>query len=145
QRRVLRRDQELVPVGAEPVAGFDGGDLLVVVVVDVVGARGEAAEPRPLPPGEHRLPVVGLGAEVRRLLARGNRLEPDDVAVGVEDLRAVGVGGRASERREEDVAATEVALGGEDRYGRRRGTRLGRWEQRGGRHADERARYSDRD
>jgi hypothetical protein len=38
QRGVPRSDQELVSVGAEAVAGIDRRDLLVVIVVDVVGA-----------------------------------------------------------------------------------------------------------
>ena len=40
QRRVPGRDEELVEVGGVPVGRPDGGDLLVTVVVDVVGAVG---------------------------------------------------------------------------------------------------------
>ena len=111
-------------VGAVAVAGVDGRDLLVVAVVDVVAAFGEAAEPGALPPGQNRLPVIGLRAEVGRLLAARHRLEPHDVALLVEDLGAVGVFVGATERRDEEVAVADVALG-EDRDRGRRGGRVG--------------------
>ena len=82
-------------VGAQAVAGADGRDLLVVVVVDVVGAAGEPAEAGSLPPREDGATVVGLRAEVRGRLALRDRLEPDDVAARVEDLGTVGVGARS--------------------------------------------------
>jgi Rrf2 family protein len=67
-----------------------------VVVVDVSGGLREAAQPGALPPGEHALAAVDLRAEVDRRLADGNRVEPDHVALLVEDLGAVGIGrGRA--------------------------------------------------
>src|ERR1700753_2098871 len=96
-------------IGRRAVARLHGRDLLVLVVVDVVGAFGEAAEAGALPPGEDGLPVIGLGAEVGGLLPGRDRMEPDDVAVLVEDLRAVGVGRRAAEGGDEEVALTEVA------------------------------------
>jgi hypothetical protein len=49
QRRVRWRDQELVPVGREPVARVDSRERLEVAAIDVVRALGEAAEASPLP------------------------------------------------------------------------------------------------
>src|SRR6202012_5983692 len=117
QRRVLRRDQELMAIGRKAFARLHGRDLLVLVVVDVVGAFREATEAGALPPGEDGLAVIGLGAEVGGLLAGRDLVEPNDVAVLVEDLGAVGVGRRAAEGGDEEIALAEVAAVGEDRHG----------------------------
>jgi hypothetical protein len=103
-------DQELVAVRAKPVAGVDGGDLLVAVVVDVVGAIRQAAEAGALPPRQDRLAPVGLGSEVGGGLTLRDRVEPDDVAAFVEDLGAVGVRARVAGRGDEDVASADVSL-----------------------------------
>src|ERR1700753_812122 len=98
---------------------------VLVVLVDRVGPLAEAAKAGALPPGEDGLAVVGLGAEVGGLLAGRNRMEPDDVAVLVEDLGAVGVGRRAAEGRDGEVALAEIVAVGEDRDRRRRGGGVG--------------------
>ena len=110
-----------MPVRAEAVAGVDGRDLLVAVVVDVVGAGGQAAEAGALPEGEDGLTAVGLGAEVGRGQALRDGMEPDDVAVAVEDLGAVGVRARVAGRGDEDVAVPLRSVRGEEGQRRRRG------------------------
>jgi hypothetical protein len=105
QRGVLRGDQELVPVGCITVAGIDGGDLLVVAVVDVVGSIGQAAKVRALPPRQDQLPVVGLGPEVRGSLLGRDGMEPDDLPTAADDLGPVGVGAAVTGGRDEVVPA----------------------------------------
>ena len=114
----LRRDQELVQVHAlQAVARLDGGDLLVGAVVDHALAAARAVVRISLPPGQHRLPVQLLHTEVGGELVRGERLEPDQVARGVEQHRAVLH--RAVLRGQEDVAAVCARRAPVDRDRRR--------------------------
>src|SRR6185437_11034617 len=124
QRGVPRRDEELVQVGPEAAAGLDGGDALVVIVVDVVGAAGRADELGALAPGEHGPAEVGLGAEVGGDVPGGQRVEPDDLAGAGEDLGATGIA--AASGGDEDVAVGVVRARLEDGdRGRRGGSRPG--------------------
>ncbi len=67
----LGRDEEIVQVHAlQPVGGLDGGDLLVLAVVDHALAASAAVVGVPLPPGQNRLPVQLLHAEIRGELVR---------------------------------------------------------------------------
>ena len=69
-------------VGVVAVAGADVGDGLVGAVVDDVLALAEADfEDAPLPPGQHRLALVGLGLEVGRRLPGGQGVKPHERAV----------------------------------------------------------------
>src|SRR6185437_12835352 len=132
QRGVPRRDEELVQVGPEAAAGLDGGDALVVIVVDVVGAAGRADELGALAPGEHGPAEVGLGAEVGGDVPGGQRVEPDDLAGAGEDLGATGIA--AASGGDEDVAVGVVRARLEDGdRGRRGGSRPGGSRPGGGR------------
>ena len=90
QRGVLRGDDELVQVDLQPVARADGGDGPVGAVGDHRLALPVAGDHAALPPGEHRLALVGLDLEVdpaRPVAGRegGVRRVPDDAAVPVQD------------------------------------------------------------
>src|SRR5262249_10510155 len=81
-----------------------------------------------LPPCEDRLAPVLLDAEIVRLAQRagGGGMEPDDVAVAVDDLVAAGIRGRFGAvplRRQEDVTPSQVPVL-EDGDRRRRKTGL---------------------
>ena len=107
QRRPLRRQHELVPVGVEAVPGVDGRDHVVVRVDDVVDALAvpDAGVARALPPREDGLAAVGLGAEVPDLVAGRERVEPDRPAAVVDDLGPLLRRARDVRlRRDEDVA-----------------------------------------
>ena len=88
-------------VGLEPVAGREARDLAVRVVDDHVLAARERVLLERLPPRQHRLALPQRDAEVHRRLRRG-RVEPDDLAGGVEDHHPALAGARR--RREEEVA-----------------------------------------
>ena len=63
-RLVVRRDLELVQVGAEAVGRADAADDAVGLVEHHHLAGADALARRAAPVGEHRLALVGLGAEV---------------------------------------------------------------------------------
>ena len=66
ERGPVRSEREVVQIGGEAVAGVDGGDLVIRGVVDDVDTRADPRAERALPPGENRLPTVGLQPEVAR-------------------------------------------------------------------------------
>ena len=99
QRRPFGRDQELVHVGREAVAGANTCDLLVGRVDDhALALAGADVRDRPFPPGEHRAALVDLAAEVDRDVLR--LLEPDEPPAVVEDHRTTlaGPGQRCHEQ-----------------------------------------------
>ena len=114
QRRPARGQLQLVQVALQPVAGLHPRDLVVGLVGDDPRSRAVAglALHLALPPGQHRLALVALDAEVVRGLARGRGLEPQQPAVGVEDRRAALI--RAALGGDQDVGVG-VAAGGEHR------------------------------
>ena len=131
QRGVAPGDEGPVAVGGLSVPGVDRGDLPVVVVVDVVGALGQATETGALPERQHRLAPVGLGPEVRDLLPGGRRVEPHDaLTVRAEDLGTVAIGVGLAERRDEDVAGRVVQVVGRDGDRRHRHGGVGRDRRR---------------
>ena len=87
QRGPLIGEVELVHVRHQPVAGLDGGDHRVGGVGDVAGPFPEGPADFPLPPGQHRLALVGLHVEVHHLLA-GHGFEPGDLPVPPGDHQA---------------------------------------------------------
>ena len=121
QRGIPGGDEEFVPVRGEAVAGLDPRDGTVMVVVDVVGPAGQAAQAGALPPGEDPVPPVGLGAEVCRFLPGRHGVEPDHVTSVIDDLRAVRVAGCVPERGDKDVPVAVVGARGEHGDGGRRG------------------------
>ena len=133
QRGVARRDQELVQVTREAVAGGDPRDLVVRVVVDVVPAA-VAAEDVALVPGQHALATVLLHLEIHRGQGLAGQV-PDELAVLVEDHRPVLSRHRRCPgdvvRREEHEAGARPVRGRRDRE-RRRGQIRAR-EERGAR------------
>ena len=76
-------------VGLVAVAGTDHRDALVGGVVDDVLALAEPGLEDPsLPPRQDGLAFVLLDLEVGRLVVRGNRVKPDQVAGLVDDHRS---------------------------------------------------------
>ena len=107
QRRVPGRDEEFLAVGRVAVAAFDLSDPLVAVVVEVVGpARNGTQVGRTLPPGEHRLALVRLRAEVGGQFVCRNAMEPDHLAGVADDL---GAAHAAPGRSDEDIAVAVIS------------------------------------
>src|SRR5262249_54318394 len=78
-------------------------------MADLVGGVGdhkltlaESLDDQALEPGEHRLALVLLDAEVHPMVGCGVRPEPDEMAVRVDDVRPA-VPGTGVRRVEEDV------------------------------------------
>src|SRR5438270_10679106 len=117
---VLGGDEELVQVGVQTAGGADHVDHPVGRVVDHVLADPDAAAHEALPPGQHRLAVKRLHSHVRWRVVSPQRLEPDQVAVRVEDLGPDLK--RPGLRAKEDVAWRGLAMS-RDLYGRRRDVR----------------------
>ena len=89
QGRPLRCELELVQVVAVAVGRADPCDPSIGRVPDHPLADALPVQDPPLPPGEHRLSQVGLGAEVVDAHARGRAVKPDEPAVRVGDHRPV--------------------------------------------------------
>ena len=87
ERRVLRRQQELVQVRLPPAARGQPRDDPIGLIEDDVGSPAKSKIGLAFPPRQHRLAVVVTGAEVHRGVRR-RRVEPDDVARVVEDQHA---------------------------------------------------------
>ena len=113
-----RRDFECVEVRLVAVTGAHDREVFVGAVGDhdprVAPARGDE---RILPPREDRPAAVFLQAQVRRTLARRDRLEPEELAGVVEDHRPVLPRPRVG--REEHVAGRLRARVRGDRDGGR--------------------------
>ena len=119
QRVALGREAELVDVHRVAVAGVHDVQRAVAGVGDhalaeAVGGHGHRA----LPPGQDRLARVVLDAQVAGDLGKLELVEPDHVALAVDDHRAArahrreghrlgraGVHDRRGQRREEDPVA----------------------------------------
>src|SRR4029453_4937428 len=100
------RDQEFLAVGRVAVAALDLGNLPVAVVVEVIGAaRNGAQVGGTLPPGEHRLALVGLRAEVGGQFVCRKGVEPDHLAGVADDL---GAAHAAPARGYDDVAVAVI-------------------------------------
>ena len=109
ERGAARRERELVEVHPHAVARPDARDDAVGRVGDDPLARAAPAGRDALPPGQDRLPGVGLRAEVRGAPPVGQRQEPDRLAVLAHDERAALPG--TALRREEDRPRREPRLG----------------------------------
>src|SRR5207253_5382032 len=86
---VLAAQLELVEVRFVPIACVDVGDLLVRAVHDDPVALALAVVDAALPPGEHRLALVLLDAEVERAREVRHALVPDEMPVAGRDLVAL--------------------------------------------------------
>src|SRR5215207_7949514 len=113
QRRVLGRDEELVVVALVSVAGPDPLYLPIRVVHEHVLAL---AKPRvvSLPPGEHRLSLIGLHLEVESvfLIITLQGLEENRLTAIVDDQRCVLAGAARPGfflRGDEDVTGGRTA------------------------------------
>ena len=101
ERSPLGRQDQLVQVGAEPVARREPRDLPVGVIGDHVVPDPEAVLGPALPPGECRLAEIGRRPEVEHA-RRNGRTEPDELAGVVDDHRPALAGARR--RAEEEQA-----------------------------------------
>ena len=108
ERRISRRDQELVYVAAQSVTGVDRRDGSVGGVGDDVVAAPDSHGRASAPPGEDGLSAIALHAKVGNAL-RVERIEPDDVALIVDDHRSGLRDGHL--RCEEDQARRGVPRG----------------------------------
>jgi hypothetical protein len=87
QRRVARRQLELVDVAEQAVAWFHVRDEPVAVVVDGVAALAASLVGPAVPPRQNRSAAIALHTEVRHGM-RVERTEPDHAAAVVEDQRS---------------------------------------------------------
>ena len=71
QRRALIGEQELVQIALIAVAGVDLGDLVIVLVIDLVVALAVGRDHRAHEIRHHRLVLVGLNADVEGAVGDG--------------------------------------------------------------------------
>src|SRR5439155_7919522 len=116
QRRVVRRELELVYVAEQAVAGLHVRDEPVSLVVDGVAALAPSLVGAAVPPREDRPAAVVLHAEVSHGM-RVERAEPDHTAAVVDDQRSSLFD--VLLRGDEDVARGGLARGLQDLDGRR--------------------------
>src|SRR5438874_5635520 len=86
ERRVVRRDDELVEVAVAAVRGGKARELAVRRVENDPLTDPEAVHDLALPPCQHRLPAIPPDLEVGHSLV-SDRMEPDELAGVVEDHR----------------------------------------------------------
>ena len=89
----FRRYDELVQITLEAVLSGDLGDLLVARVVQLVGTLAVRLDHRALEPAQHLLaavrPALQIESPQSRVRPGRKREEPHEVAVGVDDHRAL--------------------------------------------------------
>ena len=105
---VLRCDPKVVQVRVQTVARVDLGDRRVAAAVHLVDALAVELDRATLPPGQHRLPLVGLHVEVERARWVVRRVKPYERPRRADDHRPRPTGPRV--RCDEDVA--EPLVGG---------------------------------
>ena len=120
ERRVARRDDEVVQVGGATVAGVHGRHPAVALVHDHAGADAHAdvLVDATLPPGEHGPPLVALHLEGRRVLSLGHGADPDRLTAPVDDHGA-GIAVAGTALGDEVVARRRRRRPQRDRHARR--------------------------
>ena len=112
ERGAARGELELVRVHPVAVAHPDGRHRAVAGVDDPAGAIAAVERHAALPPGQDRLAVERLAAEVEGLVVAGERVEPDRLPLPVEDQRPLRAGPALG--RDEDRVRGGVGRRGDD-------------------------------